>query len=289
MEFSDSKAPCPACESRAFQRLFEKKDRLFWRCRECGLERIDPPPSLDELRQYYDDSYESGLYSLFLQERQMKQVTAEHRMKHITKYAGSGRLLDLGCANGVLVRSALHAGFDAEGIDLSHVAVEEGRSNGLNLSVSTIEDWNPDYRYQVITGFDILEHVLDPLGFMQDVKRLLEPGGTVVIAVPNTRSVFARVMGKSWWFYIPEEHLTYFHPGAISRLCDRVGLEPIRIERATKPLTLTYGMTQFEEYNPLIYRVVKAASYVLPKSLLDAIIPFYIGEMILIARARALE
>lgn len=280
-----STAPCPACAGTSFTKRFEKKGRHFWRCATCGLERIDPPPTLAELEAYYNQSYESGLYKLFLQEDKMKQLTAEHRLNDIRQYAGPGRWLDLGCANGVLVEAARKAGFDAEGIDLSSVAVENGRSKGLPLHVSTVEDWNPGYQYQTITGFDILEHVLDPLGFTQHIQRLLAPGGVVILAVPDTASVFARLMGKGWWFYIPEEHLTYFHPASIERLYRRIGLEPLRTAWATKPLTLAYGLTQFEEYNPLIYKTLKTVSRILPGAVMNAIIPFYIGEMKAIARA----
>ncbi len=103
--------------------------------------------------------------------------------------------------------------------------------------------------------------------------------------MPDTGSIFARIMGKRWWFYIPEEHLTYFHPASIERLYRQVGLEPVRTDRATKPLTLTYGLTQFKEYNPLIYKTLKALFCILPVAVKNTIIPFYIGEMQAIARA----
>lgn len=284
MSSTQTRAPCPACAGTDFSPLFEKKERRFWRCGTCGLERIDPAPTLQDLEAYYNTSYASGLYSLFLREAEMKRLTAEHRLARIRRFVSNGRWLDVGCANGALVKAARAAGYEAEGIDLSSVAVDAGRSEGLPLSVCTLEDWNPSYRYRTITGFDILEHVLDPLGFAKNVARLLEPGGVAVIAVPNTRSVFARVMGKSWWFYIPEEHLTYFQPDSIGRLYRRAGLEPVHSGRATKPLTLSYGLTQFKEYNPLIYRTLKTASYVLPQRAMDAILPFYIGEMMSVAR-----
>jgi SAM-dependent methyltransferase len=214
----------------------------------------------------------------------MKRLTAEYRIKAVGRYATMGRWLDLGAANGALVRAAREKGFDAEGIDLSSVAVESGKAEGVRLHVSTIEEWDPPYRYSMITGFDILEHVPDPLDFVRHVCRLLEPGGVAALAVPNTHSIFSRLMGKNWWFYIPEEHLTYFHPKTIEGIYRKVGLAPIHTGRISKPLTLTYGLTQFQEYNPLIYKAMKGASYVLPRALMDAIIPFYIGEMIAVAR-----
>ena len=137
----------------------------------------------------------------------------------------------------------------------------------------------------VVETFDVLEHVLDPVGFLQAVHRLLVPGGTVAIAVPNQATVIRRLMGSRWYFYIPEEHMHYFNPHAMELLLRRCGFALVRRARAHKPLTYRYSMLQFSEYNPWIYRVLRVLASPLPDSLLDRPVPLYIGEMMVIARA----
>ena len=275
--------PCPACENKLFHKRFTKKGREFWQCDSCGMERIDPLPTQEELRSYYDQSYTSGLYKVFTDAQQMKDLTSKQRLKEIMPYTEKGSWLDVGCSNGVFVQAAIENGIKVEGIDISYVAVEQGKQQGLPLYCSSIETFEPEHNYDVLTAFDILEHVLDPYNFLYAARKLLKAGGKVVLTTPNRASAIAKAMGKGWSFYIPEEHMHYFHPYSIIRLFERTGFKIEHIGRTYKPLNLSYALTQFQEYNPRIYSVLNQISRILPKSLVKMIVPIYIGEMMVIA------
>lgn len=122
--------PCPCCGAQRYRRLFVKKGRHFWRCRECGCERIFPQPTLPELQNYYDSSYQAGMYQDFLAADEMKRLTAETRFEKIRAHCRPGRWLDVGCSSGLLVETACRAGMQAEGIELSDLAVQEGKRAG---------------------------------------------------------------------------------------------------------------------------------------------------------------
>ena len=107
-----------------------------------------------------------------------------------------------------------------------------------------------------------------------------------MLTIPNVSSVFARLMGSRWWYYIPK-HLHYFNPASIRAMMTRAGLETVEVSRTYKPLTFDYGLTQFIEYNPWIYRAMKLVAYVLPARLRQRIVALYIGEMKIIARKSA--
>jgi 2-polyprenyl-3-methyl-5-hydroxy-6-metoxy-1,4-benzoquinol methylase len=275
--------PCPACLNSQFRFIFTKKGRDFWRCTCCNLEKQYPLPTLDEIRDYYDDSYADGLYKEFTDASTMKQLTAQQRFKEIYKYCGTGRWLDIGCADGRFVEHARRNGLNAEGIELSEVAVDQGKSRGLPIACSTIEDWDPSYRYDTITSFDVLEHVLDPVGYLQFAHQLLMPSGTLVLTVPNTGSLIRKIMGPRWFFYIPEEHLHYFDPSNIKLILEKTGFQVRKCSWTFKVLTYQYALTQFKEYNPLVYNLLNFISKVLPKKLLAMPIPLYIGEMKVVA------
>lgn len=277
---------CPVCQQHEFEERFIKKGKHFWRCTTCGLERIYPLPTLEELEAYYDSSYDSGMYKDFVAAEDMKHLTAQQRLKEISKYCAPGRWLDIGCSNGIFVENAITNGFEAEGIDLSKVAVEHGKGKGLPLHTSTIEDWKPEYLYDTIVAFDVLEHVLDPTMFINCIHRLLDTNGTIVLSLPNLQSLPSRIMGKNWYFYIPEEHLHYFNPQTIGQLLQHAGFDVLAINRTYKPLTLNYSLIQFEEYNPLIFNILNTVSKIIPGKLKDISIPLYIGEMIAIARKK---
>ncbi len=277
-------SPCPACAGTRFRKLFTKKGRDFWKCESCGLEKQHPLPTLEELRDYYDRSYSEGMYKTFADAGEMKRMTARQRLEELKPWSRPGRWLDVGCANGVFVEHVRSLGIEGEGIELSEVAVADARSRGLPVFRATVEEFAPGHAYDTVTSFDVLEHVLDPLGYLGAVRKLMAPGGVAVLTMPDLSSLVRVAMGPRWYFYIPEEHLHYFDPRTVRAVLRRAGFEPIRVASTAKPLTYSYSLTQFAEYNPTIYRVLHAASRLMPKALLEAVVPLHIGELMAIGR-----
>jgi 2-polyprenyl-3-methyl-5-hydroxy-6-metoxy-1,4-benzoquinol methylase len=274
------------CGGTRFRKIFSKKGHDFWKCTDCGLERLQPLPTLDELKAYYDDSYANGLYKEFVSATEVKRLTAERRLREIEPFCPKGRWLDVGSSNGVFVEQARERGIDAHGIELSEVAVAQARARGLPVMQSTLEEYQPEAPYDVVTCFDLLEHALDPVDALRQVHRLLVPGGKLVITLPNRDSVFRRLMGRRWYFYIPEEHFHYFNPATIRRLLARTDFETERCMRTLKPLSYRYSLTQFAEYNPSLHRTLRSVSKALPERWLDWVLPLYIGEMLVVASRR---
>lgn len=199
--------PCPACNNRDFKKLFVKMERHFWRCTNCQLELQHPLPKLEELRDYYQDAYLSGMYKPFVEAKALKAHTAQQRFNLIRAYCRPGRWLDIGASTGVFVACAQQAGIEAEGIDFTPAAVQAAQEHGLPVHCATIEAYDPPYRFDTITAFDILEHVVDPRAFLESLRNLLTPGGTFAIAIPNQASMYRKILGKRWFYYIPGEHL----------------------------------------------------------------------------------
>jgi SAM-dependent methyltransferase len=275
---------CIICGESQFNFLFTKKGNTFWQCNNCKFEKQHPLPNGEELEAYYNNSFEYGLYKEFIESSDMKRITAEYRFRKIKPYIYKGRLLDVGCADGVFVQQAILSGINAEGIDISQVAIDRALQRGVPAICSSISNYKPKDLYETITAFDVLEHLLDPVEFFDSIKRLLKAGGILVLTTPNRSSIFRMLMGRRWYFYIPEEHFHYFDSKTVKRLLNRKGFDLISCARFFKPLTIEYGLSQFAEYNPLVYKIMHAFSIFITKRLLRTSIPFYIGEMMLIAR-----
>lgn len=276
---------CPLCGPVTLRWRFEKKGRQFWSCPRCGIRMQRPLPTATELQAYYDAQYASGMYKTFADATEMKAMTARRRLHEISpRVPAAGRWLDVGAADGTFVREARRLGIQAEGVELSAVAVEQARGAGLPVTQGALEDVALMPGYDCITAFDVLEHVLDPSGFLSALADRLRTGGFAVLTMPNASSVFCRLMGPRWWFYIPDEHLHYFDPATIRAMMARAGLEAVEVSRTYKPLTFDYGLTQFVEYNPWIYRGMKLVAHVLPARLRARILAVYIGEIKVIAR-----
>lgn len=170
---------------------------------------------------------------------------------------------------------------------MSNTAVEEACGRSLKAHACKVEDFTPTAPYDVVTGFDVIEHVLAPASFVANVRRLLRPDGVLALTTPDTGSLTCRLMGPRWYFYIPMVHNFHFNRANLARLLTDHGFELLELSRAGKALTYDYSLIQFKASNPLIYRVWWLAGLPLPRFVRRHVFRIPIGEMMVIARRRA--
>jgi SAM-dependent methyltransferase len=184
------------------------------RCRGCGVGRTDPIPA--DLAPYYA-SYHGGRHGAtvrFCLRRRMRLLCA----------AGSppGRLLDIGCGDGSFLLTARAEGWTVAGTEFNPQAARE---RGLNISES-LDELRADERFDCITLWHSLEHLHEPVVVMQRVRQLLAPGGTVLIAVPDSGGLQARLFGRHWLHLDVPRHLYHYDRCSLESLLQAAGFRP---------------------------------------------------------------
>jgi len=174
-------------------------------------------------------------------------------------------------------------GFVAEGIELSEAAVRQARGEGLALFQSTIEDFATNRAYDVVTAFDVLEHMRDPAVLLVKARGWLAPGGVVALTVPDIGSVPARLMGRFWYYVDPPGHLHYFDADSLRLFLERQGYRVLVVEPAYKVLTLGYGFEVLRRLNPGLAPIARVLASLLPASVLGHERLFAIGELFAMA------
>lgn len=276
-------APCPACGGRGFRHLFHKQGYGFVRCAGCGLVRLDPLPDPATLPDVYDRSYENGLYAAFARAEAVREATARARVAALRAHARESPWLDVGASTGALVRAARAAGIDAEGIELSAPAVAAARAAGLPVTRASAEHFAPTRRYGCVTAFDLLEHLVDPAGFLARVRAWLAPGGRLALSVPDISSAAARLMGRHWYYYAPPLHVYYFDRRTLVRLLARHGFRTVHVGPAPKVLTPDYALELLATFNPWLHHAGRVLSAVLPRTLRTRPVRVPVGELLLVA------
>jgi SAM-dependent methyltransferase len=276
---------CLVCGDANARERFVKLGRSFLECRGCGFVWVSPRPEPDELQAYYADAYAKGRYIPFADADDVRKLIARHRFERVRAHARPGRWLDVGCSTGNFVAAAAAGGMQASGIDISPAAVEQGVAQGLALHASAVEAYDPPERFDTITAFDLLEHVLDPRATLERMRSWLAEDGTLVMTLPDVSSIYPRLlMRRHWFYYYPDEHFWYFDPRTIRRVLEEQGFQITVLARATKPMTLDYGWQNLKDFNKTLGTVVGAAVRLLPKTLRARPIPLYVGELEVTAR-----
>lgn len=230
---------CNLCAVDDSELLFEGQDRLLkgtetfrlTRCRRCGLIYLNPRPNQVEMGEYYPAHYEPYTHDELTSTwygRLLYRVAIAKRCRIASQSEKPGRLLDIGCGDGDFLLGMRQRGWDVHGLDPSAVAVSLAREKGLEVFQGELLDADyPETSFDLITMWDVLEHLHDPGAQLVQVARLLKPGGRFVVTLPNPHSIDFRVFGSAWTGLDIPRHLYVFRRPALFELFRRAGLEVI--------------------------------------------------------------
>lgn len=274
---------CVVCGEVRADLLFVKRGWPHVRCRGCGLVALRPKPTAAQLAAHHDASYAEGQYAEYAAAVKLREAIARDRLRRLRPLAPAGPWLDVGAGTGAFVAAALESGVEAEGIELSTVAIEHARTRGLPIRRESIESFRPTRRYAVVTALDVLEHLPEPVAFLQAARDWLLPGGLLGLTMPDPSRPLPRVLGRRWFYYVVPDHLYQFTAATVRPLLARAGFVDVRVRPVTKPMTIAYTAVQAEHMAPFL-RPVAWIARVLPPRLRDQPLPVPLGEMLVTAR-----
>lgn len=200
---------------------------------ELELLKTHPQPALENLGSYYESedyiSHTDSKRSLFEKIYHIvKTYSLKKKVGLISSYhSQKGSLLDIGAGTGDFLVTAKASGWQATGIEPNKNAKNLAISKGISFvnSIESIEN----QQFDVITMWHVLEHVPDVEHQIKQLKRLLKPEGTLIIAVPNYKSFDAQHYGKFWAAYDVPRHLWHFSKISIQKLVSRENLKLAKI------------------------------------------------------------
>lgn len=242
-------AQCPACHVVPDKLHGLVRGHQLVRCPDCGLRWWDFS-SVDTAALYSPDAYFSSPndhgYDDYYALRPAVERTGRRRLQKIRRLLGleKGRLLDLGCGPGFFLDVARSAGWDVHGIEISESASKYARET-LSLPVVTASvdvELDSHGEFDLVTMWDMIEHVPDPVVALESARAALRPGGGLVLTTGDVESVVARLSGERWHLYNFPDHF-YFHTGrSLRRLVEQAGLEVVALRREPMVVSLPYAI-----------------------------------------------
>lgn len=230
------------------------------RCAECGIGRTLPAVPERELGAFYPSEYHAH------SEREGATYAAAWRVGQALRWRGTfrrwpmrllaqrppGLALDVGCGRGDFGAALVARGWAVAGVDPSPSAVEIARRRGIDARTGTVHALDPsERRYDVLTMIHALEHVVDPVADLRAARELLEPGGTLIVEVPNFDAWQRRRMGSRWYHLDLPRHRTHFTAEGLRRACAEAGLEAAEVRDCSDPGALL-GTLQYRFFGRVV-------------------------------------
>jgi SAM-dependent methyltransferase len=135
------------------------------------------------------------------------------------------------------------------GVEPSRWLAASGRTQyGLDIRQGTLQPGLfPENSFDVITLWDVIEHVAEPAELLSTIHQLLQPGGVLLVNYPDFGSWMARQLGKRWPFLL-SVHLLYYTRSTITRQLQKAGFQPVRIRPHFQSLKFGYILKRMEPY-----------------------------------------
>jgi SAM-dependent methyltransferase len=220
------------------------------RCDNCGLLYVNNPPTDTEREKSY--SFEEGYHSQLASAPEtiaFHRAEAKKNLSMLDKQACKGTLLDIGCSTGLFLKNARESGWKVNGLEYSQDSAKVAREKfGLDVKQGELNSESyPRDSFDVVTMWDVIEHVPSPRRTLDLVREILSPNGLVVLKTPNADGLYPKASLKIahrldfWGHPEPPGHLFQFSAKTLSRLLDISGFDVIKVYHDRIPIRYSFG------------------------------------------------
>ncbi len=233
---------CPSCGRNDFEVLLEStmqncdfrqeaktvymiaggKHGRHVKCRNCDLVYVDPIEKASEINGAYFERRNGDVPII----RKTRLIASRSQVGLMRRHGNGTRLLDVGCGEGFFLFNASRAGYTSKGIEISQDVAEYARTEfSLDVEAKPFEELAfPTDHFDVVTLWQVLEHLPYPLAVLKETHRILKPGGLVVTSTPNIEGILARIFRRRWW-NLRVLHVNQFTAKTLTAILENAGFE----------------------------------------------------------------
>lgn len=228
---------CPVgCDAALDNTAIQLAEGVLRRCSSCGqlLSSASEARYTETMAQFNAADFNAPQGDAL----KRRQNVARQRLSRIAsllgKSPGNMHVLDVGCSRGQFVAAAIAAGYRAEGVEPAPRIAEAARAAGVPVRTGLLEEQKfPDATFDALTLFEVIEHLREPMPLLAECRRVLKPGGILLVSTANAESWTAAAMGAAWDYLDMARdggHISFYNPRSMAKLAARADFEVARIE-----------------------------------------------------------
>jgi 2-polyprenyl-3-methyl-5-hydroxy-6-metoxy-1,4-benzoquinol methylase len=223
---------CIVCNSKEIPNLTGYENAYLCQCQSCGLVFSKKIPTAEELEKYYKN-YGINNYLSPITIKRYNQI-----LDKLEVYRKTNKLLDVGCGIGFFLVEAKKRGWEVYGTELSEASAKICSEKGILIQngILNSENYSPE-SFDVITSFEVIEHINNPIPDLRNFYTILRKGGLVYITTPNFNSLLRYKLKGNYNIITYPEHLSYYTSHTLNKAFSLSGFKKLRIETTGISLT----------------------------------------------------
>lgn len=216
---------CLLCNSENLVSLKRYKNSFLCKCKACNFIFSQQIPSQTELIDFYD-GYGRNDYLSPLTIKRYNEL-----LDDFEKFRVNNKILDVGCGIGYFLEVAKKRGWEVYGTEYTDKAIEICTSKGINMNQGELnrDNYTPNF-FDIITSFEVLEHINNPVNEIQNFHILLRKGGLVYLTTPNFNSLLRYKLKEKYDVITYPEHLSYYTKLTLNQLFSNNGFKKRKIQ-----------------------------------------------------------
>jgi len=238
--------------------LFEKNDYKILECEKCRQRFSGIKDFKNHITGVYSDDYffegKAG-YPNYLKGKEMLYEYGKSYAAIVSKFMKPGKVLDVGCAAGFILKGFIESGWKGVGIEPNNTMASYGkRELNLNIQTGSLETFESEEKFDLIDMIQVIGHFYEMNEVMQKLKTNLAEHGMVLVESWNMESGYANLMGKNWHEYSPPSVIRWFSDDTLCNLFEKIGFRLVAKGFPPKKINISHALSLIDEktfYFPL--------------------------------------
>lgn len=216
---------CLICESNSLSKKGLYLNGNMLQCNDCNFVFAKKVPSIEELIKHYE-GYGRNDYLSPITVKRYHQI-----LDQFEPFRKTNNIIDIGCGIGYFAEVAKERGWNVYGTEFTDEAIAICKKKGINMQQGKVNPSHyPNEHFDMITSFEVIEHINNPLEEIEIFFKILRPGGGVYLTTPNFNSISRLLSGPDWTVVGYPEHLSYYTPSSINKLLNKFGFKKRKVE-----------------------------------------------------------
>ena len=221
--------PCPACQENNCQKMFTKEGGQYVKCKSCNMVYLNPVFTDEALTQYYtNNQVEQGV--VVADDTSFYANLYNKGLASVENTTSVGNILDIGCSAGIFLDIAKGKGWKTYGLELNKIEFSVSKGKGHKVQNELLENALFDEKFNVISLWDVFEHIKDGDSALKLMKDLLTDNGVIFLQIPSSDALAAKIMQKKCNMFDGLEHTNLYGVESLTKLVESNGLKILDIQ-----------------------------------------------------------